>query len=118
MPRGGEARSRSAKRACRDTTWTTHRVGRAQQRLDREEDGADLEGGGPAVLEDVEADAAELVDVGVVDLGQEADLGRRHRVLFREEELELELAACSGENMSAHLFGIHMHSPEGGCKTP
>lgn len=33
-------------------------------------------------------------DVGVIDLGEEANLRRRHRVLFREKELQLELAAC------------------------
>lgn len=46
-------------------------------------------------LENVEADAAQLVDVGVEDLGQEADLGRRHRVVVGKEKLELEDAAWS-----------------------
>lgn len=73
----------------------THRVGRREEGLDREEDGADLEGRGPLVLEDVEADAAQLVDVGVVDLGQEAHFRGRHWVVVWEEELELELAACA-----------------------
>jgi len=30
----------------------------------------------------------------VVDFGEEADLGRRHGVVVREKELELEAAAC------------------------
>ena len=85
----------------RRTRARTHRVGRREEGLDREEDGADLEGRGPLVLEDVEADAPELVDVRVVDLGEEAHFGRRHRVVFREEQLELELAACRGERASA-----------------
>ena len=42
--------------------------------LKREKHCADLKGGGPLVLQDVEADAAKLVDVGVVDGGQEAHL--------------------------------------------
>jgi hypothetical protein len=46
-------------------------------------------------LQDIEADAAELVHVGVEDLSEEADLGRRHGVVVGEEELELEDAACS-----------------------
>lgn len=41
-------------------------------------------------LEDIEADAAQLVDVGVEDLCEEADLGGRHGVVFGKEELELE----------------------------
>jgi hypothetical protein len=36
-------------------------VGRGQQRLDRKKDRADLQRGRPFVLENVEADAAELV---------------------------------------------------------
>jgi hypothetical protein len=49
---------------------------------------------GEGTFEHVEADAAEPVDVGVVDLSQETHLGRRHGVVFRKEELELEGAAC------------------------
>lgn len=45
-------------------------------------------------LEHVEADSAELVDIRVVDLGEEADLGRRHGVIVGEEELELEYTTC------------------------
>lgn len=46
-------------------------------------------------LEDVQTDAAQSVDVGVVDLGEEADLGRGHGVVIGEKELELEDAAWS-----------------------
>lgn len=49
---------------------------------------------GIPTFQNVEADATELVDVGVKDLGEEANLGRRHRVVFGEEKLELEDAAC------------------------
>jgi hypothetical protein len=44
-------------------------------------------------LQDVQANAAELVDVGVVDLGEETDFGRRHGVVVGKEQLELEGAA-------------------------
>lgn len=47
-------------------------------------------GGGRLTLQHVKADAAELVDVGVVDLGKEADLGGRHWVVIWEEEFEVE----------------------------
>lgn len=42
--------------------------------LDAEKHCPDLEGGRPLVLEDVETDAAQLVDVRVVDFRQEAHL--------------------------------------------
>jgi hypothetical protein len=44
-------------------------------------------------LQDVEADAAQPVDVWVVDLGKEADLGWGHGVVVWEEQFELEDAA-------------------------
>lgn len=47
-------------------------------------------------FENVEADPAQLVDVGVVDLGQEAHLRGRHRVFLGQEQLQLELSACRG----------------------
>lgn len=92
--------------------------------MDGEEDSADLQGGGPVVcrevscvsfciwkylgvrltLEDVEADATQLVDVGVVDLGKEADLGRGHGVVIREEEFELEDATCVGLLAIMYMF--------------
>lgn len=37
--------------------------------------------------------AVGRTDVGVVDLGEEPDLGRGHGILFGEEELQLEMAA-------------------------
>lgn len=43
-------------------------------------------------LQDVETDAAEFVNVGVVDLGEKTYLGRCHGVIIRKEELELEYA--------------------------
>ena len=50
-------------------------VGAWRQRLGApDQDGADLKGGAPLVLQDVQADAAQLVNVGVVDFGEEADL--------------------------------------------
>lgn len=48
----------------------------------------------------VQANAAEAVDVGVVDFGQEADFGRGHGVVVWQEELEFEDAAC-GRGLAA-----------------
>jgi hypothetical protein len=44
-------------------------------------------------LEDIEANAAQPIDVWVVDFGEESDLGRGHGVVIRQEQLELEDAA-------------------------
>lgn len=49
-------------------------------------------------LEDVKADTAKFVDVGMEDLGKKSDLGRRHGVVIGEEEFELENAACNSVN--------------------
>lgn len=45
-------------------------------------------------LENVKANAAQPVDVGVVDLGKKANLGRSHGVVVRQEELQLEDTTC------------------------
>lgn len=67
-----------------------------KQCLDGEEDSADLKSWRPVAFEDVEADAAELVNVWVVDLGEETNLGWGHWVVVWEEELEVEDATyCS-----------------------
>jgi hypothetical protein len=44
-------------------------------------------------LEHIQADPTQAVDIRVVDLGEEADLGRGHGIVFRKEELEAEDAA-------------------------
>lgn len=56
-------------------------VGVGQQRADREQHLGDRQRRRPLVLEDVEADRALRVDVGVVDLGLEGDLRRLEGVV-------------------------------------
>lgn len=46
-------------------------------------------------LQHVKADAAELVDIWVVDLGEKANLGGRHRIVIGEEEFEVKDTAWS-----------------------
>lgn len=41
-------------------------------------------------FQDIETNAAELVDVGVINLGQESDLRWGHRVVIWQEQLEFE----------------------------
>ncbi len=56
----------------------------------------ELEHRSPIALEDVQADATKLVNVGVVDLGVEEDLGRTHRVVFGQQDLGFELPIFVG----------------------
>ena len=55
------AQTAVARTQVREAGGATDGVGRREERLDGEEDGADLEGGRPLVLENVEADAPKLV---------------------------------------------------------
>lgn len=41
-------------------------------------------------FQNIQTDAAELVDIRVVDLCEEANLWRRHRVIIGEKEFEPE----------------------------
>lgn len=71
-------------------------IGAAQQRLDGEQHRADLQRRAPLVFQDVQADSAQFVDVRVVDLREEADVGWIQGVVFWEEQFELEQAAFVG----------------------
>ena len=53
-------------------------------------------------LQDIQADASKAVDVGMVDLGQESDLGRSHGVIIRQEQLEAENATCFEKVLIGH----------------
>lgn len=45
-------------------------------------------------LQDVQTDSTEAVDVGMVDLCEEANLGWCHGIVIRKEEFEFENSAC------------------------
>ena len=64
-------------------------VGFAKETLDGEEDGGDVVHGRPLVLEDVEADVAVLIDVGVEARRLESNHGRGERVAAGEAEGQL-----------------------------
>lgn len=81
------------------------RIRGTEQGLDREQDRSDLEGRGPVIwiiirnhvvvpckevltLQDIETDATQAVNVRVIDLGQEADLGGCHRIVVWEEKFQ------------------------------
>lgn len=80
------------------------RVGRTKQGLNGKQDGSDLKSRRPVAwaclasprqtpssqedrltLQHVKADTAQLVDIGVVDFGQEAHLRRGHGVIVRKK---------------------------------
>jgi len=46
-------------------------------------------------LQYIQADSAEAIDVGVVNLGKKADLGRSHGVVVGQEQFELEDSTCT-----------------------
>jgi hypothetical protein len=71
-------------------------VGFAEQALQRQQDGTDVQDSTPLVLENVEADAALHVDIGVVDGSGEADLRRHVWVAGREVEAQLECESRVG----------------------
>jgi hypothetical protein len=71
-------------------------VGSTEQCLDGEEHSANLESRAPFVFEDVQADTTKLVDVGVVDLGQETNL--------RDEVMED--GGSGGARKRAHLLTL------------
>ena len=82
------------------------RVGVREQRRDGEQHLADGEGGRPLVLEDVQADASVGVDVGVVDLRDELELGGLEGVVRGEVDVQEEDAARVGGVVGAHDRGL------------
>lgn len=71
--------------------------------LDTQKHRSDLQSRRPLVLEDIEADTAQFVNVGVVNARQEAHFRRRHRVIRRQEQLELEDAVCQNQVSTSNL---------------
>ena len=67
-------------------------VGSAQKGLDGKKNSANLKSRCPLILKDVQTDAAELVDVRVIDLRQKANFGGVHGVVLSKEELQFENA--------------------------
>jgi hypothetical protein len=81
-------------------------VGVGQHAADGQQDLANGQSGAPLVAQDVEADAAVAVDVGVVDAGGEVDLGRLEGVVGGEVDGEEEDAAAVGRVARAHDGGL------------
>ena len=92
-------------------------VGSTEQSLDTEQDCADLESRRPVVLQNVQADATQPVDVGVIDASQEAYPRWAHGVVVGQEELEVELAACYPVNIPLLSSVLLMHAhPRNSCR--
>jgi hypothetical protein len=77
-------------------------IGVRQHAADAEEDLADCQGRTPLVLQNVEADTAIAVDVGVVDARREAHLGRLEWVVRREVNCEEKDASRVGAIARTH----------------
>ena len=67
----------------------------------------------PVGAQDVQTDAAARVDVGVVDLGREHDLGRLEGVVHRHTDLQTEHAALVRRRRRA-LYNNAEYSRRGG----
>jgi len=76
--------------SCMSVEWTVI-VGFTKQRLDREEDGANLVESRPLLLENVQADVAVIVYVGMEAGGGELDAGGLVGVACWELQLQLVL---------------------------
>eukprot|EP00562_Extubocellulus_spinifer_P029669 CAMPEP_0178713152 /NCGR_PEP_ID=MMETSP0699-20121125/19261_1 /TAXON_ID=265572 /ORGANISM="Extubocellulus spinifer, Strain CCMP396" /LENGTH=185 /DNA_ID=CAMNT_0020361947 /DNA_START=864 /DNA_END=1418 /DNA_ORIENTATION=+ len=81
-------------------------IGIGEEGADAEQDLGDGEGGGPLVLEDVEADPAVGVDVAVVDAGGEVDLGGFEGVVGGEVDVEEEDSAGVRRVVGPHDGGL------------
>lgn len=70
-------------------------------------------------LEDIQTDTAELVDIGVVNLGEESDLRWGHRIVVWQEELQLEDTAYVGVRIWSTCGSFSCISPSyGDCVGP
>jgi len=78
------------------------RVGVVEQGAQGDEDLGDGEGRRPLILEDVEADGAIGVDVGVVDPGGEVELGGLEGVIGGEMDVQEEHSSSVRRVVGAH----------------
>lgn len=88
-------------------------IGCRHKSLDGQKDSLNLEGGRPFVFKNIEANAAESIDVGVVDLGAEEALGGNHGVVFRQEELKVEETTfvggvCGTSNLHEEVSAVSL----------
>ena len=77
-------------------------VGVSKKRTDGKQYFADRQRWAPLVLEDVQADGAVGVDVGVVDSRDEVELGRLEGVVRRELDIEGKDASLERTVLRAH----------------
>jgi hypothetical protein len=67
-------------------------------------------------LQDIQANTSKTVDVGVVDFGQESDLGRSHGIVFGQEQFKTEdstfvwrLAITRFTNRDFKVWMLYLH---------
>jgi hypothetical protein len=62
--------------------------------LNAYKDGSNLKGGTPFVLQNIQTNAPQSVHIWMINLRQEPDFGRTHRILFWQEELQFVSPVC------------------------
>ena len=82
------------------------RIGITEQRADREKDLADGESGGPLGPQDVQADGAVGVNVGVINSSSEGHFGRLERVVGGKVNGQEEHPALVGTVGRSHDRGL------------
>jgi len=65
-------------------------IGGTEESLYTEEDRSDLQSGTPFIFKDIKANSAEIINIGVVDLGVEDDLRGVHGVFISQQEFSVE----------------------------
>lgn len=87
-------------------------VGGAQQGLNRQKDGSDLESRTPVGFQNIETNSAQVVDVGVVNLSTENAFGRGHRVVVGQKQLSIEFAVFIRSSRGSIQFNLKILTKE------
>lgn len=97
------------------------RIGCTQKSLDGQQNGSDLKGRTPLVLQDVQTDSSEFVDIGVIDFGQKADFGWGHGIVSGQEQFQLEdtlfvrglFRSLNGNGKISEIFCVRSRADSG-----
>jgi len=83
-------------------------VGVSQQRADGQQNLGDGQGGTPLILQDIQADASVGIYVGVIDSGDEVDLGGLERIVGGEMNVQEEDTSGIRTVIRSHDGGLPM----------
>ena len=71
-------------------------VRRAEERLDAQQHGSDLQCRRPVLLQNIQTNSTQFVHIRVVYFSQKTHFRRHHGIVVRQEKLEVEKAAFEG----------------------